>query len=296
MTDRTTTPPPRPKSDHFVNREPWDPYVSERLTAERMWEVDLWMLERTARLVRDCSAWYDDYAFHKVYHAIFDFCTVDLSALYLDVLKDRLYTFAPASIGRRSAQTAIYRIAHALVRLIAPLLSFTAEEVWQHLPRRAGEQGSVHLELFPAAEELVTELPQTVRDRLGNWERLVAVRQEVLKALELKRKEKFIGNSLEAQIYLSVDGDLVPLLEEYREWLPMLFIVSQVELGGERRQGAFAADLPGLEVSVERADGSKCDRCWNFSVHVGENATYPTVCERCTRALTEIEASLGVSG
>lgn len=273
-------------------------FIPERdaLPADRMWEVDLWMLDRTARLVRDARAWYEGYGFHKVYHALYDFYTVDLSALYLDCLKDRLYTFAPTSEGRRSAQTALYRIAHALVRLIAPLLSFTAEEIWKHLPRRPGEQESVHLELFPTPEELVGDLPEAMRARFANWDRLVQVRQEVLKALEIKRKEKFIGNSLEAKVYLRVDGDLEPLLAEYRTWLPMWFIVSQVELGRERRGESFAAELPGLEVLVARAEGTKCERCWNYSAHVGENKTYPTVCERCTRALAEMEASLGVKG
>jgi len=250
-------------------------------------ELDRWMLTRTAALVRDCRKWYDAFEFHRVYHALYDFAVVDLSAFYFDVLKDRLYTFAPRNRARRSAQTAVYRIAGALLRLAAPILSFTAEEIWKYFPHAAGDPDSVHLALFPAAEGLGAPLDS---GRAANWEKLLAVRTEVLRALEAARNAKTISGALEAKVVLSAAKDLAPLLEQYKSWLPALFIVSQVELAPTATDGAQKSEtLPGFGVAVLRADGAKCERCWNYSTHVGESTDYPTVCERCVKALAEIE-------
>jgi isoleucyl-tRNA synthetase len=257
-------------------------------------ELDRWMLTRTASLVRDCRNWYDAFEFHRVYHALYDFAVVDLSAFYFDVLKDRLYTFAPRNRSRSSAQTAVYRIASALLRLTAPILAFTAEEIWKHLPHSAGDPDSVHLALFPAAEDLGVPLDP---ERAANWEKLLVVRTEVLRALETARNAKKISGALEAKVLLSAGSDLAPLIEKYKAWLPALFIVSQVELGGSACTDGQKSDaLPGLSVAVRRADGAKCERCWNYSTHVGENADYPTVCERCVKALEEIVRQSGSSG
>jgi len=245
----------------------------------KLWELDRWMLERAARLVRDCRGWYDEFEFHRIFHAVHDFAVVELSAFYFDVLKDRLYTFAPASLGRRSAQTAIHRIAHSLVRLLAPILVFTTEEVWKHLPRFSPDPRSVHLARLPEPAELSTGLPP---EQAANWERLLEVRERVLKALEQARNEKRIASSLEARVRLSMDGALGELLERYRAWLPAVFIVSQVELN----RGTDG-------VHVERAHGGKCERCWNYSTQVGASANYPTVCERCLEALEELERAPG---
>jgi isoleucyl-tRNA synthetase len=250
-------------------------------------ELDRWMLTRTAALVRDCRKWYDAFEFHRVYHALYDFAVVDLSAFYFDVLKDRLYTFAPGNRARRSAQTAVYRIAGALLRLAAPILSFTAEEIWKHFPHAAGDPDSVHLALFPAAEELGAPLDSV---KAANWEKLLVVRTEVLRALEAARNAKTISGALEAKVVLSAAKDLAPMLEQYKSWLPALFIVSQVELAAAAPADAQKSEsLPGFSVAVQHADGTKCERCWNYSPHVGENADYPTVCERCVKALKEIE-------
>jgi isoleucyl-tRNA synthetase len=249
------------------------------LPDSELWELDAWMLRRTGELIRECRGWYEKFEFHRAYHAIHDFCTVDLSAFYFDVLKDRLYTFAPKSRGRRSAQTAVYRIASALVRLIAPTLVFTAEEVWKHLPREEGEPASIHMAVFPAAENFEKALDP---GREKKWERLLLVRAEVLKALEAARNAKAISAALEAKVVLRARGGMLELLREYASSLPALFIASQVEVGpileGEQE----------LQVAVERAAGGKCERCWNYSTHVGENAEYPTLCERCVAALEEI--------
>jgi isoleucyl-tRNA synthetase len=255
---------------------------------EQMEDLDRWMLERTADLVKKCREWYTAYEFHRVYHAIHDFCVVDLSAFYYDVLKDRLYTKAAKNKSRRSGQTAVWKITSALVRLLTPTLVFTSEEVWRFLPHTAGEAGSVHIALFPEEAELRTGL---LPEKANTWELLAKVRGEVLKALEVARNEKKLINSgLEAKVVLNADLEMKAKLKQYLPQLPGLFIVSQVELlsagSGEFRSEA----VPGLEVSVLRADGKKCDRCWNYSVHVGENLRYPTVCERCSQAIAEIEA------
>ena len=256
-----------------------------------LWEMDAWMLRRTGVLIRECREWYDNFDFHRVYHRLHDFCSVDLSAFYFDVLKDRFYTFAPNNRGRRSAQTTAYRIASALLRLIAPTLVFTSEEVWKFLPHLAGEPESVHMALFPSAEEFEQSLDE---GRAKNWDRLLAVREEVLKALEPLRVAKTISANLEARVTLSASGELGTLLQKYRAYLPALFIVSQVELASGNGNGTPLSGIEGLQVRAERAHGKKCQRCWNYSIHVGENADYPTFCERCVAALGEIERDGGI--
>ena len=256
-----------------------------------LWEMDAWMLRRTGALARECREWYDNFEFHRVYHALHDFCTVDLSSFYFDVLKDRLYTFAPKSRGRRSAQTAVYRIASTLLRLIAPITVFTAEEVWKHLPRAASEPESVHMATFPVAAELERVLDEV---HAKNWDRLLQVREEVLKALEPVRAAKTITSGLEARVKLAANTGLAALLRKYAAYLPGLFIVSQVEIVDAAAQGAAPSGIEGLQIRVERAQGKKCERCWNYSTHVGESADYPTLCERCVAALNEIERDGGL--
>ena len=265
----------------------FDP-LRQALPGERMEEMDRWMLERTADLVKRCREWYASYEFHRIYHAIHDFCVVDLSAFYYDVLKDRLYTKAANNTARRSGQTAIWKITSALVRLAAPLLTFTAEEIWKYLPKAAGEPDSVHIALFPEQTELRTGL---AADKINTWELLARVRGEVLKALEFARNEKkLINSNLEAKVLLNADLELKAKLKHYLPQLPGLFIVSQVELLTAGGSADFRSEaVPGLEVTVQRADGKKCERCWNYSTHVGENSRYPAICERCSAAIAEIE-------
>jgi isoleucyl-tRNA synthetase len=249
-------------------------------------EMDRWMLERTAQLAAKCREWYAAYEFHRVYHAIHDYCVVDLSAFYYDVLKDRLYTKAANNPARRSAQTAIWKITCALVRLVAPILVFTAEEIWKYLPKAAGEAASVHMALFPEPASLGSGL---AADKVATWDLLARVRAEVLKALEAARAEKKINSGLEARVLLNAELELKAKLKHHQALLPGLLIVSQVDFltagAGNYRSDA----IPGLEITVQKADGAKCERCWNYSVHVGENQRYPTVCERCSEALAELE-------
>jgi isoleucyl-tRNA synthetase len=264
------------------NLEGFDPAQHAVIGAE-MQEMDRWMLERAADLVARCRAHYDAFEFYRVFHAIHDFCVVDLSAFYFDVLKDRLYTSGRLSLPRRSAQTAIWQIADALLRLLAPILTFTAEEVWKYLPRQGSAPPSVHMALFPDAAALRTGLDAA---RVQNWEKLLAVREQVLLALEPVRQAKTINSNLEARIELAAADDVAPLLRTYQTWLPALFIVSQVELAAGASSGAP------LAVTVHRAAGAKCERCWNYSPQVGANADYPTCCERCVPVLLEIAAGL----
>ena len=256
------------------------------LPSEQMEEMDRWMLERTADLVKKCRDWYAAYEFHRVYHAIHDYCVVDLSAFYYDVLKDRLYTKAPNNPARRSAQTAVYQITSALVRLAAPILVFTAEEIWKYLPTVASEPSSVHIALFPEEAGLRAGISAA---QITSWDLLAKVRAEVLKALETARNEKKINSGLEAKVLLNGNPELKAKLKNYLSQLPGLLIVSQVDFFSASAADYKSEAVPSLEVSIQKADGSKCERCWNYSTHVGENARYPTICERCTAALAEIE-------
>jgi isoleucyl-tRNA synthetase len=257
------------------NTHDFDP-ARDAVDGHDLLEFDQWMLIRAEDMVARCLIWYNDFAFQKVYRAIYDFATVDLSALYFDVLKDRLYTSAPKWKERRSAQTALYRINHALVRLLAPILAFTAEEVWGYL----GEPGSVHTAYFPKPDELTQGITGPQRAHSDNWNALIEVRDTVLKELEHARQEKVIGAPLEAHVYLRATKELAPLLEEYRDQLPGLFIVSQVSLG--------AAANSELEVRVERASGTKCERCWKYLPSYGADPRWPTLCAHCVAALDAI--------
>jgi isoleucyl-tRNA synthetase len=230
--------------------------------------------------------WYDEFAFHKIYHRVNDFGVVELSAFYFDVLKDRLYTFAPNSHARRSAQTAIWRIGEALVRLLAPITSFTCDEVWQYLPAVPARVASVHLANFPTASDILgASVPLEDAAQAEDWKTLLAVRNEVLKGLEEARKSKLIGGAnLEAQVTVTAADPILSVLTRYNDQLRYLFIVSGVTL----EAGAPGNGTGGVNVQVRKADGKKCERCWNYSIHVGEDPNYPTVCERCSAVLKEL--------
>ena len=249
--------------------------AADSVPAAEMPEIDQWILLRAEDLVARSRAWYNDFEFHKVYRAVYDFATVELSNVYFDVLKDRLYTSATRSKARRSAQTTLYRLAHALVRLLAPILTFTCEEVWPHL----GETGSVHTAVFPEPSDLTTGLHDHHRKQAENWDRLMALRPEVLKSLETARQEKIIGAPLEARVRIAASGETLALLNCYAKELPGLFIVSQVVLEPDESQT--------LNVTVERAAGTKCERCWKYTEDVGADPRFPTICAACASAIRE---------
>jgi len=249
--------------------------------------LDQLFLLRAAELTADVRTHYDTFTFHKVYQRLKDFCIVDLSAIYFDILKDRLYTAAPKSLARRSAQTALHRLGDALVRLLAPITSFTSEEVWSYLHSSQGRQRSVHLTEFPQPRDLTGEMPSNFDSAKleSDWETLLTVRSEALKALEDARVQKLIGGGLEAQLHIAVPENLYPVLDRYHKDLRYIFIVSDVVL---ERDPTSNGDT-GLKIKVTKAPGKKCERCWNFSTHVGEDRQYPTVCERCSAVLRELE-------
>ncbi len=244
---------------------------------QHLMEIDRWALSRLQGLIRDVSAAYERFDFHEVYHRTYNFCVVDMSSFYLDILKDRLYTFGAASPERRAAQMVLHRVLATMTRLLAPVLSFTAEEIWQFMKDRPAE--SVFLADFPEADDSL--LDEALEER---WARLIAVRDEVNKALELKRAEKFIGNSLEARVTLHPGAEgLEKLLAEYSDFLPTLFITSQAAIAaGPPGDGAYRSEeVEGLSVTVERAEGQKCQRCWNWSPSVGSFGDAPEICGKC---------------
>jgi isoleucyl-tRNA synthetase len=250
-----------------------------------MQAIDQYMLRQTVAVAQQVERWYGEFAFHKIYQEVNRFCIVELSAFYFDILKDRLYTAAPDSRARRSAQTAIWRIGEALVRLLAPILSFTCDEVWQYLPTLPDRPQSVHLSLFPSPADLLGEATALEDSRQReDWTTLRAVRDEVLKALEEARNSKLIGGSLEAQVKVSAPEPLYAVLSRYQDQLRYLFIVSAVML----EPGTSGNGSGGVSVQVSKASGQKCERCWNYSTRVGEDARYATVCERCSAVLKEI--------
>jgi isoleucyl-tRNA synthetase len=264
----------------------FDP-VKDAVPFEKMEALDQYILRQTWWMWFDLRKWFEEFAFHKIYHRVNHFCIVELSSFYFDVLKDRLYTYAPNARGRRAAQTAIWRIGEALVRLLAPIMSFTCEEVWQYLPKLADRPESVHLATFPAAFQILgNQVAEQDEEQHKDWTALRGVRDEVLKALEEARNNRLIGGGLEAQLHLTASDPLYALLKRYEADLRYLFIVSAVSLTRGPGNGAGS-----VHVEVKKADGAKCERCWNYSTHVGEDENYPTVCERCSAVLKEIEGA-----
>jgi isoleucyl-tRNA synthetase len=260
------------------NLHDFDP-AQDGVSEGELWEIDRWALSRLEDLVNKVERSYEEYEFHVLYHAVHNFCSVEMSSFYLDVLKDRLYTFGQKSLDRRSAQTAMYRILDALTRLIAPVLSFTAEEIWGFLPGKREE--SVHLAGFPRFETSLLDAELEAR-----YERLLAVRADVSKALELARNEKHIGHSLEARVLIEApSGQWRDLLKAHENDLATLFIVSQAELAENLTEAVEGQEVKGLKVRVEKAQGKKCERCWKYSLTVGESDQHPNVCRHCREVL-----------
>jgi len=270
------------------NLDGFDP-LKDAVAFDEMQPIDQYMLRQAVEVSKDVQRSYEEFAFHKIYHRINNFCGVELSAFYFDVLKDRLYTSGRRSVSRRAAQTAIWRIGEALVRLLAPIMSFTCEEVWQYLPPIEGRLASVHLTTFPEAEELLGTIEAALAvdpKQAEDWKTVRAVRELVLKALEEARNQKLIGANLQAQVTLTAVDPVFSVLERFKNDLRYFFIVSAVEV----KKGAGNGDAP-VVVHVSKAPGLKCERCWNFSTRVGEDKKYPTVCERCSAVLKEIDGA-----
>jgi len=248
---------------------------TDALPESELLPLDRYMLARTRDLAEKILAWYESFEFHRVYQAVNEFAIVDLSAFYLDILKDRMYTFAPTSKERSSAQTVLSRITETLVRLVAPILSFTADEVWEYLPAIADREASVHLAQFPKPEGIFSENPAKL---LEEWKQIFAARDEALRVLEEERQAKRIGKGLEAEIEISASGELLALLQNHASGLKEIINVSAVRV------------VEGLRLSAKAlpASGHKCARCWNFMPEVSNYGIWPNVCARCHGALKEM--------
>ena len=263
----------------LANLYDFDP-SRDMVPAGSMQEVDRYALARYAEAAVEILDAYDAYDFPTIFQRINQLTTVDLSAFYADVSKDRLYTFAANARARRSAQTAMYVIADGLARLLAPILPFTADELWRHLP--GARQPSVHIAEFPSREDVAALVD---RDLGARWQQLIGIRDEVNRALESARQGKTIGNSLGARVTLSAGGATGALLERYRDDLPMLFIVSQVGL----EVGPGGADQ--LAIDVARAEGHKCARCWRMVEAVSSSQDTDGLCDRCVDAVGGSQAA-----
>lgn len=252
---------------------------------EDMQELDRWALSRLDQLQVNCHQAYTAYDFHVVYHAIMNFCTVDLSNLYLDIIKDRLYVEKADGLLRRSAQTALYHIAYSFNLLLAPLLAFTAEEIWSYLPHRKDDNpNSVVYNDIPQNRDFMQS-----EEFQARWNKLIAVRDDVNKALELARAAKVIGKPLEAKVKLYCSSELYSELEKDEELLQTLCIVSQLSLDKSDAQGEVTGDMEGLSITVSKADGVPCERCWTFSDTIGEDKEHPTLCSRCAGVVRDEE-------
>jgi isoleucyl-tRNA synthetase len=268
----------------------FDP-ARDRVPVNDLDELDRWILQRTENLLARCREAYDKCEFHLVYHSLNNFCSVDLSAQYLDIVKDRLYCEGTKSIERRAAQTTLYRILDVLVHLTAPILSFTAEEIWQYLPDKANRPKSVFLSKIPAPDSSFTDSALAEK-----WDHILRERGEVLKALEQARTASIIGHSLDAKVIFEQrngsQGALLPgLIDRDRNRVQDLLIVSQVhqvteaEAEATGEESSYDAALLNCLVRVTKADGTKCERCWKYDVQVGADPRHPTVCARCASVL-----------
>jgi len=247
------------------------------LPYDQMEEMDRWALHRLQEVIQRVRRAYENFEFHVVYYTIYNFCTVDLSSMYLDVSKDRLYTSKATSRERRSAQSAMYMILDAMVRLLAPILTFTAEEIWGNLPSYKDKEASVHLAQFP-------EVRQDRMDKalMEKWDTLIAVKGEISKAIEIARKNKVVGHSLDAMVQIAAPEKLLNLLQANNRNLKTLNIVSGLGFGTGPDGSSYRSEiLEGLEINISKAEGKKCQRCWMYSESVGKDPEHDDICDRC---------------
>jgi isoleucyl-tRNA synthetase len=253
------------------NLQDFDP-ARDALNAAEMEPFDRWALERNAEVSRRMIRAYEDYEFHTIFHAAYNYFTVDLSAFYLDALKDRLYCSGRDSRIRRSAQTALFKILTDSIRLLAPLLPFTTEEAWEALTSFPGKEESVHLAYFPDVQTAWLS-----EDERRDWDVLIALREKILKQLETARESKLIGNALEAKVTVRAPADQIGLIEASADLLSVLCIVSSVRVGPSAGTE--------IEIQIDPAEGIKCNRCWNISTSVGTSSSHPDLCGRCEDVL-----------
>ncbi len=257
-------------------------YETMKVPFDRMEELDQWALMHLELLKKDVEKAYEEYDFHLVYHDIHEFCTVEMSSFYLDIIKDRLYTSKPDDPRRRSAQTAMYEILKELIVLLTPILSFTMEEVYQFMQKPADAPESVMLLEWPAMHEEYLD-----KEKLAKWDAFISLRGEITKVLEMRRREKKIGNSLDARVDIYAEGEALALLKSMEKELATLLIVSQAVLHEGLTEEGEATERKDLKVAVTPAEGHKCERCWTYDVTVGQDPAHPTLCRRCIEVLTK---------
>ncbi|MCX8069051.1 MAG: class I tRNA ligase family protein, partial [Thermodesulfovibrionales bacterium] len=245
---------------------------------EHLLEIDYWAMSRLQNLIKKVTASYERFSFYEIYHSIYNFCVNDMSSFYLDILKDRLYTFKKDSPQRGAAQWVLHNILITMTKLIAPILSFTADEMWQYIKFK--DSKSVFLSSFPVVDDTFIN-----HDLEKDYDLLIKIRDEANKSLELKRQDKFIGNALEAKLVIYCNESHYNLLNQRSDFLRYLFIVSKVEVYNSNpphdKDFLKSEKIEGLYISVEKASGNKCERCWNWSEKVGTYEDYPDLCERC---------------
>ncbi len=260
----------------------------DRVPYESLQEIDKWALLKLNKLIKKVTEAYEKYEYHFVYHTIHSFCVVDMSNFYLDVIKDRLYTSAAESTDRRAAQTAMYDILAALVKMLTPVLAFTTEEIWQYMPHESGHNTeSIQLNSWPAVNE--GYMNEQLEEK---WNKILDVRTDVAKALETARADKVIGHSLSAFVTIYTDDKYYDFLYKLEDELAIMFIVSGVKVHKAHcppSSGVVTGDSTGLDIFVENAPGEKCERCWIFSETVGKDNKHPTLCERCSEVLKKRE-------
>jgi isoleucyl-tRNA synthetase len=264
------------------NLDGFDP-ATDMVAYEQLPEIDRWALHQFELFKRKAAAGYENFEFHVAFHGLYQFCGVTMSALYLDIIKDRLYTSPAGSFERKASQTVLYTILDGLLRLMAPVMSFTAAEAWQHLPEQEGREESVFLTTFPAQND------NAIDDQLGaKWQRLLDVRGEITKALELARRDKVIGHPLEAEVALQVGGELAEFLADKEETLQTISIVSQLSIVDDAGEDVFESEeLEQCRIRIRPAAGEKCERCWVRSETVGDNRKLPDLCHRCATVIEE---------
>ncbi len=225
---------------------------------------------------------YEKYEYHTTAHALHNFCVVDMSNFYFDVLKNRLYTSAPESKTRRAAQTVLYKVLDALTLVLTPILAFTCDEIWREMKHDGSRNPESPLFNDIPSEKYI----DTDAAFIAKWDRIHDVRTDVQKALELARRDKIIGKPLEAKVILYAEGELSEFLKSVESALPEIFITSAVKV--ENGEGEVKGDVSGLSISVSKAEGEKCERCWKYSDTVGSDSDHPTLCACCAEVMKEI--------
>ena len=255
---------------------------SDMVSNDELEELDKYALMKLDEVLEIARNAFEVYDYHTAAHSLHNFCVVEMSNFYFDVLKDRLYTSAPESKTRRAAQTVLYKVLDALTLILTPILAFTSDEIWQAMPHDKSRNGE---------SPLFNEIPQpnfieADSEFIAKWDRIHSVRYDVQKALELARNEKIIGKPLEAKVSLYADGELYDFLKSVEAQLPEIFITSSVTV--ENGEGEVKGDVEGLSVTVSKADGEKCERCWKFSDTVGQDKNHPTLCAHCAKVMKEL--------